>query len=326
MSHFYKKDCNESFIHDHKTLTSYISKTSDLDICKNTFTYINNKPTLYIHKPFKLLRKCDIMAVDNLHKKNMTRLLKYKKRGFDIMTTLKKDTYYKYTIKNEPLMVYKNDANGNFEKLTFLDKVYDRVIMQNVLDGENQNILIYESPDKSDKIKHHALYGMYMNDLFTCCLNNTISRIMYECNRDCYPEEIIFTHNHYRHSCFELTKNHPMSFLVVDYDVMNKEMREHYDKIFDTTINNDDELLEINYYDLKDDKRINYRDVWHNTAKESDYIPIDPIKHKIITDRNNKKYVLDITTDTFTEEDDYPLENLKYLNREYIYELMVQDD
>jgi hypothetical protein len=313
---------NSTDVTDPQTFKKYMISSFDLNICKNMFTYIDNKPFLYVHEPFKLINRCDTILGNYLKSKNIERINKYIGRGFNIDATLTKSDYFQYSTNSIPLMVYKNDADGNFEKLTFLDKVLSKDDIVKILDENGGKMLIYATTEKSERIKKNLLMGLCVDKLFTALINNSRECEFDKCRNTCHIKNLLkFKHKHYWFSYYELSKDSDLIYqtLIVNYDDLDKNMRADYDVIFNTTTN-DEKFFDIPYTNLKKNVKKEYKTEFkkHNYVSP---ITFDDTKYKIIYNEDNKKYILDMTNNIFVKEKDFPMNNNK-LNASYFYKIM----
>lgn len=133
---FYLQNIQLHNISSFGELKEFIIKDFDFNICKNLFTIINGKPKLYIHNLTRILNKTEVISTLQIDEKTKIRIEKYILRGFtfkfgsnniyDINETRNLLNYIKCDKSTLPILVYKNDENGRFEKLTFLGIILDR--------------------------------------------------------------------------------------------------------------------------------------------------------------------------------------------------------
>jgi hypothetical protein len=312
---------NSNDVTDPQTFKNYMIQTFDLNICKNMFTYIDNKPFLYIHAPFKLINKHDTILGNYLGSKTIGRIQKYMNRGFSIDATLSKSDYFQYSTNSTPFMVYKNDIDGNFEKLSFLDKVLSKDDIENMLNDNGGKMLIYATPEKSNKIKKSLLLGIQMSPLLKGFSHNLTNFKFHKCYNDCHIKNLLkIKHKHYHFDAIELSKDSELLYesVIVNYDDLDENIRKDYDVIFDS-VTNDEKFFDIPYMNLEKNVKKEYKKEFykHNDISTS----FDTSKYQIIYDGCDKKYILDTTKNVFYKEKDFPMANNK-LNASYFYKIM----
>lgn len=237
----------ENVINTHEEFKNFVMNTFDLNICKNIFQIIDGKEMVYVHDLMGLIRKREVVDGNYIREKKWGRIEKYIGRGFDIRGELTIDKYFKYSVNSMPFLVFKNDKDGKFEKLTFLDKVMNRDDIIKCLEERDGNIIINIDVDKCEKIRDRWLFGIYLKDIFKMFLGR-------ECFEDgkcnCHVDILCgIRHKHYKMEVCEIHNNSRgfCQFLVVNYDDLGNVMRDEYNKIFDMDCGIEDKHIEIEH-------------------------------------------------------------------------------
>lgn len=243
-----KISCDESY----DGFKKFVLTTFDLDICKNIFQYVNGVEVVYVHDFGKLINRRDNFDGNFLLEKTKKRIYKYINRGFDISGKLTMDKYFKYSVNSMPFLVFKNDKNGRFEKLTFLDKVMNRDDIIKCLEERGGNIIIDIDINKCERINKRWIFGYDFKHLFETFLNgNCLENNKNLENGKCYCHVDLcgIRHKHYRQIAYPIhnnnNKNRICDFLVIDYDDLGDVMKDEYNEIFEMKCEIENKYIEI---------------------------------------------------------------------------------
>lgn len=116
-------------IENYEDAKKYVLNDFDLNICKNLFSIMDGKPNIYVHNLNNICNKKDVLQKYTKSYKvdpgTLKRINKYQSRGFEIkiLETFNKIDHIYYEGKLYPFIVYKNNQNGYFSKLTMFNFV-----------------------------------------------------------------------------------------------------------------------------------------------------------------------------------------------------------
>jgi hypothetical protein len=257
-----------------ESFKSQVIDIFDLNICKNIFQISNGKNILYIHDFKKLVKRVDFIDINYVNDNEI--INECLDREFYIEGELTLDPYFKYSTNRKPFLVYKNDKNGHFEKLTFLDKVMNRDDLIKCMKETNGNIILNVTKSKYNGIKDDLLFGIYFAKLFDMFLHNNFIRGNDIC--ECELENLCgIEHEHWNGDVCRMKYDNIFisKFIIVNYENLNANMQKDYDNIFEMGNNNGE------YYNYD----IHVGEL--NTKFQKKYI-----ENTIITDAkyNNKTY------------------------------------
>lgn len=208
----------------------YVANIFDLSICKNIFQIENGKNILQIYNFTNLVNRTDFIIADFINNNEI--VMECMERCFDIKAKLTMDPCIKYSMNKMPFMVYKNNKDKFFEKLTFLNKVMDKNDIIKCIENQNGDVIINITPEKCKKIKDVLTFKINLKEVFNMCLKNYIDGNVH-CN--CHLRNLFFIpHYHWRCDTYNMKKNNVITneFLIIDYRHLDKNMIVGYSDIF----------------------------------------------------------------------------------------------
>ena len=249
----YKTDDN---INSFEELKNNIIRTSKLSLSKTLFamTNIDSKlfSILYIHDLNKIINKKEKLISNNFTY-NVTDLISYyepNKFKFEFefpITNFMKYSHTENICDYCPFLVYKTDNDNCFEKITFLDKVFDKHDInqfykfydgQIPLGNNTETHIILNISLLQSVIKETIMGQVNPITICECPLQNilNIGHHHYYCQ---------FTYNRYIYN----NDKHPVDFIMINYDNLNEDFKLEYDKIFhNKNIKNDKFLTYQRFY------------------------------------------------------------------------------
>jgi hypothetical protein len=213
----------------------YMLQYFDMDIGRNLFAIVDNKPVLHIGKFSAIINKRAEMSIsDYLWDKQqiMVRANKYNKRGFAIdfgpnpsvnIITVNKQNY--------PLLVFKLDEEKHLENFTFLDMVWNN----------------YGNENDSNKVNHNSVKvydlrgnGSYIINISDKQIEKKISKPV-KCDDECFFNRYYKLQDHRHIVCsveYYIADSYiplpRIEFIVIDYDLLDYDKKKLYTNVFQT--------------------------------------------------------------------------------------------
>lgn len=265
---------NNTTINSYETFKNHIVKNYDMDICKNIFTIINNKPKLYINNINKIISKKDIY-ISPITQKTMSRIKKYELREFKIYMAFLHNDHHNYfddkfivngnfnnfIIKNykyNPAIICKYNKNKQLKSISFMGNIYKPIDLSIILNCHTGLLLSKTNPNNTNDT-----YVLDMNVVFKQLLSNTIVNNEYKCitihknGKDIgFAEIIIINYDNIPNEYKQLHKNNfktkvcPKNFIHFDHVELTQLCRE-YDNTIDYMIELANQLHKIQKIDIQ---------------------------------------------------------------------------
>jgi hypothetical protein len=184
------------------------------------------------------LNKLEIIRTTDLNKKLFERITKYKTREFTFKYDIKFTNFIRYDEYLYPFVVFKHNKIKNWDdKLTFCGMVFNRVDASLSYNLDNSNVVLCDDIEKyRDRIGYRnndRPFVANMKDIFEYVFNNE------KYNRQCCDNCVLSEFIKMPYKCIDCPMEKLghgekiMTFIVIDYYDLNDELKSKYDDLFD---------------------------------------------------------------------------------------------
>ena len=241
------KSMNYNYITLENAQKHIIYDNYSLNISKNIFSIVNNKTKLYIHNLNKIMNKTEILRGNKLDNNNfylskevcisftksayvnkyqipLPTIQKYVNNGFNFRYELNYVNCFQYDNKLYHFLVYKN--MGNYEKYSFLGKVFDTLFLVGL---KNKTVQLSIS-DVNNLI-------LNVNDITKTIFSDNKIKTE-ECN--CKLKEYFnIKHEHTECKITSVNRNKDTNLILINFNDLNKDLKDEYFRLFDENYKSD---------------------------------------------------------------------------------------